>query len=562
MSMNMKDIEFQSASYNQWKEEAVKALKGKPFESLFTKTIENITLEPLYTQETLLEKLGYQLEKQVSTIRSLTESASFTVAQQINGADAASFFANLEESLLRGNEMITIYSPVAFDWSEENLSKLATYFSENSFKVTVKSSEDDVLRVFDYIDKSKRAAVKGFIVAPEAILLADYPNVRTYAADTVPFHNNGANAVQEVAIALVQAAELAKDMDDFKEFENKFFVQFAVDTQFFAEVAKIRAFKVLWKAFTSAFGHEASAVPVVAETSVRSFSKYDVYVNLLRAGNEAFSAAIGGADVITVHPHDALTALTGQSVRIARNVSLVTKEESHVTNVIDPAGGSYFIESLTADYVKEAWALFLEIEKAGGLHAYGIDAKIEEVYNTRIAQVETRKHSLIGTNIYANPVDEIPTAVNAQFADVKRIALPFENLRANFAQAGLKPAILTFGELKNYKPRADFVQGFFATAGIVAHQTAGFQTIEDAVQWLESAEYDYVVVAATDDDTKAILPTLLQSKKANVVIDVAGKFKDDEAAWTANGLNGFIFAGQNIVQKLNDVVTRVKEVQQ
>ncbi|WP_318247694.1 MULTISPECIES: methylmalonyl-CoA mutase family protein [Solibacillus] len=560
--MNMKDIEFQSASYDQWKEEAVKALKGKPFESLFTKTIENITLEPLYTQETLLEKLGDQLEKQVSTIRSLTESASFTVAQQINGEDAASFFANIEESLSRGNEMITIYGPVTFDWSEENLSKLATYFSENSFKVTVKSSEDDVLRVFDYIDKSKRAAVKGFIVAPKAIVLTDYPNVRTYAANTVPFHNDGANAVQELAIALVQAAELAKDMDDFKAFENQFFVQFAVDTQFFAEVAKIRAFKVLWKAFTSAFGHKANAVPVVAETSVRSFSKYDVYVNLLRAGNEAFSAAIGGADVITVHPHDALTALTSQSVRIARNVSLVTKEESHVTNVIDPAGGSYFIESLTADYVKKAWTLFLEIEKAGGLQAYGIDAKIEEVYNTRIAQVETRKHSLIGTNIYANPVDEISTAENAQFAQVKRIAIPFEQLRANFAQAGLKPAILAFGELKNYKPRADFVQGFFATAGIVAHQTAGFQTIEDAAHWLENADYDYVIVAATDDDTKAILPTLLQSKKANVVLDVAGKFKDDEAEWTANGLNGFIFAGQNIVQKLNDVVTRVKEVQQ
>lgn len=562
MSMNMKDIEFQSASYNQWKEESVKALKGKPFESLFTKTIENITLEPLYTQETLLEKLGEKLEKQVSTIRSLTESTSFTIAQQIIGKDATSFFANLEESLSRGNEMITINSPVAFDWSEEYLHKLATYFSENSFKITVQSPNDALLQVFNFIDESKRKDVKGYIIAQETISLADYPNVRTFAANTIPFHNDGANAVQELAIALVQAAEMANEADDFKAFEHKFFVQFAVDTQFFAEVAKIRAFKVLWKAFASAFGNEASAVPVVVETSVRSFSKYDVYVNLLRAGNEAFSAAIGGADVITVHPHDALTALTDQSVRIARNVSLVTKEESLVTKVIDPAGGSYFIESLTADYVKEAWALFLEIEKAGGLQAYGIDAKIEEIYNTRIAQVETRKHSLIGTNIYANPVDEIPTAENAQFAHVKRIAIPFENLRANFAQAGLKPAILTFGELKNYKPRADFVQGFFATAGIVAHQTAGFQTIEDATVWLANTDCDYVVIAATDEDTKAIVPALLQSKKANVVLDAAGKYKDEEATWTANGLNGFIFAGQNIVQKLNDVVTRVKEVQQ
>ena len=562
MSTNMKEIEFQSASYDQWQEAAVKALKGKPFESLFTKTIENITLEPLYTQESLLEKLGEQLEKQVSTIRSLTQSASFEIAQQIVGTDADSFFANIDESLERGNEIITINSPVAFDWTEEILAKLAIYLSENSFKITIQSTDDVILSVFNKIDEAKRGAVKGYIVAPQVVKLAAYPNVRTFAANTISYHNNGANTVQELAIALAQASKLAQETSDFKAFEDKFFVQFAADTQFFAEVAKLRAFKVLWKAFTSAFGNEASAVPVVVETSVRSFSKYDVYVNLLRAGNEAFSAAIGGADVITVHPHDCLTQTTEQSVRIARNVSLVTKEESHVTNVLDPAGGSYFIESLTADYVKAAWALFLEIEAAGGLQAYGIDAKIEEVNAARIKAVETRKHSLIGTNIYANPVDEIQTEVNAQFAEVKRIAIPFEDLRANFAQAGVKSAILTFGQLKNYKPRADFVQGFFATAGIVADQTEGFQTIEDAKAWLATADYDYVVVAATDEDTINLIPALLESKKAGLVLDAAGKYKEQQDAWTASGLNGFIFAGQNIVEKLNDVVVSVKGAQQ
>lgn len=560
--MNMKEIEFQTASYEQWKEEAVKALKGKPFESLFTKTIENITLDPLYTEESLIEKLGDQLEKQVSTIRSLTKQTSFTVAQQIAGNDAASFFANIEDSLSRGNEMIAINSPVAFDWSEQDSEKLASYLSENSFKFIVASAEDAVLDVFKYIDEAKRNDVVGYIVSPETVELADYPNVRTICANTIPFHNDGANAVQELAIALAQAAKLASTVEDYKAFEQKFFVQFAVDTQFFAEVAKLRAFKVLWKAFASAFGNEASAVPVVVETSVRSFSKYDVYVNLLRAGNEAFSAAIGGADVITVHPHDALTGVSGQSIRIARNVSLVTKEESHVTNVIDPSGGSYFIESLTADYVKEAWSLFVEIEIAGGLEAYGINAQIEEVYATRMKQVETRKHSLIGTNIYANPQDTVATTENAQFAGVKRLAIPFENLRATYAQTGIKTAILTFGELKNYKPRADFVQGFFATAGVVAYQTAGFQTIEDATTWLASADYDYVVVAATDEDTKAIVPALLENKKQSVVLDAAGKYKEDEAAWTANGLNGFIYAGQNIARKLSDVVLSVKGVQQ
>ncbi len=562
MSTTMKEIEFQSVSYDQWQQQAVKALKGKPFESLFTKTIEDITLQPLYTQESLIEKLGEQLESQVSTIRSLTKSNGFEVAQQIVGTDATSFFANIDESLARGNQMITINSPASFEWTEQVLGQLAPYLSENSFKITIQSSDDVLLNVFDKIDETQRKNVNGYIVAPVAVELPAYPNVRTFAANTITHHNNGANVVQELAIALAQASQMASEVDDFKAFEDKFFVQFAVDTQFFPEIAKIRAFKVLWKAFASAFGNEASAVPVVVETSVRSFSKYDVYVNLLRAGNEAFSAAIGGADVITVHPHDCLTSISEQSVRIARNVSLVTKEESLVLNVLDPSGGSYFIESLTADYVKEAWTLFLEIEKAGGLSAYGIDSKIDEVYANRIKQVETRKHTLIGTNIYANPVDEIPTEVNAQFAAVKRIAIPFEDLRANFAQTGLKSAILTFGQLKNYKPRADFVQGFFATAGVVADQTEGFQTIEEAKAWLDTATYDYVVVAATDDDTKALIPALLEGKKASIVLDAAGKYKEEQDAWLAAGLNGFIFAGQNIVEKLNDVVMSVKGVQQ
>lgn len=563
MTTNMKDIEFQSTSYEQWQEEAVKALKGKPFESLFTKTLENITLEPLYTQQTLIEKLGEQLEKQVSTIRTLTKESDFAVAQQIVGEDAASFFANLQESLARGNDIITIHSPVAFEWTEEVLGQLADFLTEYSFKLNVQSTTDPLLSVFTKIDAAKRATVEGYIISPEAVELAEYPNVRTYAANTVPFHNNGANAVQELAIALAQASKLTNDSEDFKAFESKFFVNFAIDTQFFSEVAKIRAFKVLWKAFASAFGTEASAVPVVVETSVRSFSKLDVYVNLLRAGNEAFAAAIGGADVVTVHPHDCLTKTTEQSVRIARNVSLVTKEESHVLNVLDPAGGSYFVESLTADFVKEAWALFLEIELAGGLDAYtALQSDIDAVYSKRIQAVETRKHSLIGTNIYANPVDALATEENGQFANVKRLAIPFENLRTNFAQAGVKAAILTFGELKNYKPRADFVQGFFATAGVVAEQTEGFTTIEDAKTWLADAAFDYVVIAATDEDTKALVPALLEGKPATVVLDAAGKYKEDEAAWTANGLNGFIFAGQNIVEKLNSVVASVKGAQQ
>ncbi|WP_431029890.1 methylmalonyl-CoA mutase family protein [Lysinibacillus sp. LZ02] len=559
----MKEIQFPAASYEQWKEQAIAALKGKPFESLFTKTIEGVTLEPLYTQEMLVEKLGDQLEKQVATIRTLSATNGLQIAQHITGDSPEKFFAHLDDSLARGNKVITIDSRLPFALDEQIIAKLSDYLTEYSFKFIVENANDPILAVFNVIEEGKRTNVEGYILSNDAIDLADYPNVRTSVANTVPSHNDGANAVQELAIALALAAKQVKAAASYEAFASKFFVNFAIDTQFFAEIAKLRAFKVLWKAFANGVGAEAISVPVVAETSVRSFSKVDVYVNLLRAGNEAFAGAIGGADVFTVHPHDVLSKPTTTSTRIAQNVLLVINEESQVLNVLDPAGGSYFIESLTADYVKAAWALFLEIEEAGGIDAYAdtLAAQIADVYAQRIKAVETRKHSLIGTNIYANPADELPTEENVQFADVKRLAIPFENLRKEFAAANAKIAVLTFGELKNFKPRADFVAGFFNTAGITPEQSGAIDTIDAAKAWLAQADFNYVCIAATDDDTKALVPALLEDKPAHIVLDAAGKFKEEADTWTAQGLNGFIFAGQNIIEKLNAVTASMKEVQ-
>lgn len=566
MSTNMKNIEFEKPAYSDWQDAAIKALKGKPFESLFTATSEGVTLQPLYTQESLLTKLGDELDRQVATIRSLQNNAVFQVAQQVHADTSEAFFAQLEDSLARGNEVVTIDSRVQFEWTEEVLAKLAPYFSEYSFKITVNNAQDPLLAVFDHIAIDQQQAVKGFIVSQDPISLEAFPNVRSVNADTTIYHYQGANAIQELAYALALAAKFAEQEESFEAFSKKFFVTFAIDTQFFAEIAKLRAFKVLWKAFSSAYGvTETLKIPTVAETSLRSFAKLDIYVNLLRSSNEALSALIGGADVFTVHPHDVLTKPTEQSVRIARNVSLILKEETNVLKVTDPAGGSYFIESLTADFVKEAWALFLAIEAAGGIDAYTASGKlaeeIETSYLSRIKAAQTRKQSLIGTNIYANPADVLEHDTNPLFAHIKRIAAPFEELRAEVTAADVKTAILALGTLKSSKPRADFVAGFLNTVGLVPEKSEPVATAEEAVAWLKATDATYVVIAGSDDDTKALVAAILAEKPAHVIVDVAGKFKDEEQAWLANGLNGFIFAGQNIIEKLQSVFTSMKEVQ-
>ncbi|WP_342669496.1 methylmalonyl-CoA mutase family protein [Caryophanon latum] len=558
----MKNIEFNPASYSQWQDAAVKALKGKPFESLFTKTAEGITLEPLYTQQMLVDQLGDQLQKQVATIRSNEYSQQFTVAQQAYGDTAEQFFANVEESLQRGNEAVTIDSRVNFTWDEAALTKVASYLTEYSFKLIVQGQDDALLKAFDYIAEDKASQVEGFIISPKTVTLSKFGKVRTYCADAAAVHNNGATAVQELAFALASAAKFANEEESFDAFAAKFFVNFAVDTQFFMEVAKLRAFKVLWQAFTAAYGKEV-AVPVVAETSIRSFSKYDVYVNLLRAGNETLSAAIGGVDVFTVHPHDVLSKPTEQSIRIARNVQLVITEEAHVLKVQDPAGGSYFIESLTNALVKDAWAYFLQIEEAGGIDAFAaqFEADVEEAYNARVKATQTRKQSLIGTNIYANPEDVVATEENVQFAHVKRIAAPFESLRAEATKANAKAAILPFGELKKVKPRADFVAGVLNTVGIVAEQPAPLATVEEAKAFLAQTDASYIVVAGADDDVKANIAAILEAKKEGQVVDVAGRFKDDEEAFAQAGVDGYVFAGQNIIEKLQGVLATTKEGQ-
>ncbi|WP_010303131.1 methylmalonyl-CoA mutase family protein [Kurthia senegalensis] len=545
---NLKEVTFEQPSYDQWQEAAVKQLKGKPFESLLTKTIEGITLQPLYTEEKLLEALDGKLEEQVSTVRALKADGDFGVAQQAFGSSIEEFVAQTNDAFDRGAQFVTV-GKVAFDWDDHALHQLAQLIDEYQ-KVVLYVDDETILTVFNYIQNKE---IEGFIISEQPTMLPEYKYVRTLNAHTEKHHYAGANATQELAIALAQAAELSGD--DFTQFENRFFASFAIDTQFFMEIAKIRAFRVLWKAFAQAYGVEQpKPVQIVTETSLRTFSKLDAYVNLLRAGNEAFSAVIGGADVVTVHPHNVLTGPTNQSIRIARNAALVIKEESHVTKVLDPAGGSYFIESLTHDLVKNAWAYFLEIQAAGGYTAARekIASDVNEVWMKRLKDVETRKSVLVGTNNFADATEEV---VAGDFINVNRLAKPFEKLRQDYKENPVKVAVLAYGELKKIKPRTDFVTGIFATAGVIAEVTEPFTDVEAAKAFLETTDAQVVVFSGVDEDVENVLPQIASSKQARTILDVAGKFD------SIVGVDGALYAGMNIYEKLEGIQESLKEVQ-
>jgi methylmalonyl-CoA mutase len=383
-----------------------------------------------------------------------------------------------------------------------------------------------------------------------------FTNARTFFLDGSRIHKNGGDAVSELASVLVQADAIvaASDLDHLSE---KGFVQFSIDTNFFMEIAKIRAFRILWKAFGEAHGNsEIAAIPVHAETSLRSFSTLDKNVNILRAGNSALAAVLGGADSVTTYPHDHLTGANQTSKRIARNMQLVLKEETHINQVLDASGGSYYIETITKELVEKSWTYFLELMNESTLEEreLKLNKRAALKWDQQLTSLSTRKKSLIGTNVYANPEDVLENDLIP--TDYKRLAEPFEQMRKSFKENPLKTAIIPFGILKEYKARMDFVSSYLIALGISPIVAQENLKPFDLQKWIDEQGIKYVVFVGNDEQTAGLVPALL-NEQLSVPMDVAGKF-DEYEDWLDAGLSGRIFAGQSLLEKGNALLALTK----
>jgi methylmalonyl-CoA mutase len=539
----MKNTKFPKASFDEWKDAAVRTLKDKPFEQLITPTFEGIDLQPLYSSKHLHNTLNYS-----EIVSHAKQNANWQIAQATTSNSATEFLHKSKTQLERGNDMIVyVGTSSSWTWSSEELKELASLLKTHPFYLSVSATDDEIIGVFELFSKQELSELKGYV--------AGFPSSSlTTMITTNEIHHAGGTVVHELTNALVKLSKLADKQIDFA---SKVAVQFAVDTNFFMEIGKLRAFRVLWKAFSTAYNVEHTAIPVLAETSLRSYSKLDPTVNLLRAGNAAFSAVLGGADMITVHPHDVLTGSSPSSERIARNVQLVIREETMVNKMIDVAAGSYYVESLTADLVRQSWALFLQVvEMTPDQQESYLMELAHDVQSSRIEVLAKRKASLIGTNMYANPDDTVPVSVSNK--STERLAIPFEQLRKHFEDNPLKAAVVSFGVLKEVKPRADFVQGFLQAGGLNPIMSPVFTEANDAWHWVKSNQIDYAVVAAKDEVTKEVLPLFLQQTDKQTIIDVAGKFAE-ENQWHELGLNSTIFAGQDLIEKMHQLVKVKKE---
>lgn len=481
--------EFPPVSYDDWRHLVEAELKGAPFDKkMFTATYDGLTLKPIYCREDVAHLPHVNSFPGCAPfVRGASASGyvkeAWAVSQEIAVASPTDFNFAARNSIGRGLSALNMVLDRATrngldpDWAAPedvgfgglsiatlgdldraldgvDLEKTSLFVRSGASALPFASLlialarrrkkspaqlhgciEMDPLGVLAHEGRLPQSLAGAYreMAALTAWAARNAPRLQTICVHSRAWHEAGGSAVQELAYTLATGVEYLRQLNaldvDVNTAAPRLRFAVTVGTNFFGEIAKLRALRMLWsRAVAAAGGNEtAQRMSLHVRTSLWNKSVVDPYNNLLRATVEAFAGVLGGGDSMQVGAFDEVARMPDDfSLRIARNTQLVLQKECNLTHVIDPAGGSWFVESATAELAARAWALFQEIEKGGGLEAAlraGTPQQaVAEMAARKIKAVTGRRDSIVGVNQYANP-KETPLAVPA--ADTK----PFHKRR-------------------------------------------------------------------------------------------------------------------------------------
>lgn len=404
---------------------------------------------------------------------------------------------------------------------------------------------------------------------------AEHPKVRAIVVDALPVHTAGGSDAQELGFALAAGVEYLRVLTaaglDVATASRLCEFRLAATAEQFPTIAKLRAARRLWSRVTEASGapQNPTAEPafVHAVSSPTMFTRRDPYVNLLRGTLAGFAAGVGGADAVTVAPFDAaLGAAEPFSRRIARNTQALLIEECHLARVLDPAGGSWYVESLTDALARAAWAFFQEIESVGGavvaLDSGLVAERTAEVRAVRERAVATRRTALTGVSEFPDldekPVQRRPLPdAPAGGLPTYRPAQAFEAYRdrsdAALAETGTRPRafLATLGPLAAYTARAGFTRNLVQAGGIEAVEAGPTESVQDVID--AYAGEPVAVLCSTDAlYTERAAETVTALRRAGATrILLAGKVDID-------GVDGQLFAGCDALAVIGAVYEEVR----
>lgn len=446
--------EFPAHSYDQWHAAAEALLKGADFDQkLVSKTYEGITIQPIYRREDIAElEHRKHLPGSASLVRgSHTDGflkSGWEVSQELKAPTPQTLNSLIHEGLNGGQSELNLFvgcgqddcctggtridavadlkvalDGVALDavstWWQCGPANVATA------AIVIAAAEDmgvpaAKLRGGFENDPLGQLAAKGISRQPLALrfdhmaALTDYaarhaPGLRTISVTGDVWHNAGATATQELGCVIATTVAYIEEMKtrglDPAAVLPRIRLRLAVGSDYFMEIAKIRAARWLWSKVAAAYGVENAPVHIHASTSKWNKTTYDAHTNMLRVTAEAFAAVVAGADSLHIGPYDEISGETDEfSRRIARNLHTILREECGLDRVIDPAGGSSYIEWLTDKIAEKSWAVFQDIEKQGGmlaaLEAGTVQQAVQDVCKAKLQDVRRRKDKIVGANMY------------------------------------------------------------------------------------------------------------------------------------------------------------------
>lgn len=611
--------EFPPVPTSQWEEVIVKDLKGADYDKkLVWKTPDGFSIRPYYRAEDM-EGLKYVGKKpgEFPFVRGTKSDNNWFINEGVcccsNDFAAANASATLR--LTKGVESLTFYidgdreitvaefatllngisldkTPVSFaGCCLKNLAPLRNFIA---YLDSLGLEKESVRAYFDfspvsYLNRTgKLCCDKSFEALAETVKIAlPYKHVRTIAVDAYIYNSCGATSTQELAFALSVGSEYLSRLSDLglkiSDIARKIFFCFGIGSSYFMEISKIRAARMLWANVVEQYGCEskcAEKMIIFATTSEYNHTVYDSYVNMLRGTTEAMSAAIAGVDFLEVVPFDFSYRVPSDfSNRISRNVQNLLKEEARFNKVVDPAAGSYYVETITSKIAEAAWDLFRSIENEGGyieqFKAGAIQSAIKEVSDKKDKNLATRRDILLGTNQYPNFLEkasdeitkeivsrEIPTLMGQPCGctcaqgDVEplrpyRAAQAFEALRLATDRSGKEPKafMLTFGNLAMCRARAQFSSNFFAVAGIRIIDNNRFASVEEGVKAALESGAEIVVACSSDDEYAEGAPRIAELIGDKAIVVVAGEPACKDTL-IAGGISNFISVKSNVLETL------------
>ena len=601
--------DFPAITTEEWMAKINADLKGADFEKkLVWKTNEGFNVMPFYRLEDVAElKTTTSAPGEFPYVRGTKTDNNWYVRQDIDatcaktanakaldvlnkGINSLGFILNKQElsaeyiaTLLNGicPECVELNFRVCIRCAAQLATILADYFKAQGAdlaKVEGSINCDPINRMLlkgKELNQAEVAEIAVATVKAAAVL----PKFRVIGVNSLSLNNAGAYCSQELGYALAWGAEYMTMLTEggltADEAGKAIKFNMGVGGNYFMEIAKFRAARMLWAMIVKAYAPAcdcAAKMRVHAETSTFNKTIYDAHVNLLRTQTEAMSATIAGVDSLTVNGFDVTYKESDDfSERIARNQQLLLKEESHFDKVTDPSAGSYYIENLTNSIAEQAWKLFLEIQNEGGFFAAVEAGKVQEAMKAtsakRLKDVSARKEVLLGTNQFPNFSEmaaekitkEACTCANCGCETPKglatlptvRAAQEFEDLRLATERSAKRPKafMLTIGNLAMRLARAQFSCNFFACAGYEVIDNLGFETVEAGVEAAQKAGADIIVLCSSDDEYAEYAPAAFKAIDGKQIFVVAGApacMEDLKAA----GIENFIHVRVNVLDTL------------